>query len=161
MKWDFACVLITTWLNGVMLWSWCRMNWTIVEKNHQCLLERHINIRVLNLFHPQIPPFWFLQARLAWQLLVRALALNTVINNLKIQSSQMLCQAPFAGVSRTITLLREATAHLVVLCQEMEPAPMSPTFFSTIIGILIFLVPMIPPWTSKIAGLASFFPCFG
>ncbi|KAJ6335882.1 hypothetical protein OIU76_006981 [Salix suchowensis] len=73
----------------------------------------------------------------------------------------MLCQAPFAGVSRTITSLREATAHLVVLCQEMEPAPMSPTLLSTIIGILIFPVPMIPPWTSKIAGLASFFPCFG
>jgi len=73
----------------------------------------------------------------------------------------MLCQALFAGVSRTITLLREATVHLVVHCQEMEPAPMSPTFFRTITGILIFPVPMIPPWTSKIACLASFFPCFG
>jgi hypothetical protein len=144
-----------------MLWSWCRMNWTIVEKNHQCLLERHTNIRIPNLFHPQIPPFWFLRARLACQLLVRAPALNTVINNLRIQFSQMLCQALFAGVSRTITLLREATVHLVVHCQEMEPAPMSPTFFRTITGILIFPVPMIPPWTSKIACLASFFPCFG
>ncbi|KAJ6399133.1 hypothetical protein OIU77_019810 [Salix suchowensis] len=86
------------------------MNWTIVEKNHQCPLERHINIRLPNLFRSQIPPFWFLQAH---QQLRRALVLNTVINKPRIQFSQMLCRAPFAGVSRTITLLRGATVRKV------------------------------------------------
>ncbi|KAJ6774039.1 hypothetical protein OIU79_017467 [Salix purpurea] len=132
------------------------MNWIIVEKNHQCPLERHINIRLPNLFRSQIPPFWFLQAH---QQLRRALVLNTVINKPRIQFSQMLCRAPFAGVSRTITLLRGATVRKVAHPQEMEPATTSPTFFNTITGILILPAPMIPLWTSKIAGPTSFFPC--
>ncbi|KAJ6774040.1 hypothetical protein OIU79_017467 [Salix purpurea] len=126
------------------------MNWIIVEKNHQCPLERHINIRLPNLFRSQIPPFWFLQAH---QQLRRALVLNTVINKPRIQFSQMLCRAPFAGVSRTITLLRGATVRKVAHPQEMEPATTSPTFFNTITGILILPAPMIPLWTSKIAAL--------
>lgn len=113
-----------------------------MERSHRCPLGHQFNISIPNL---HCRPLWSLLA-LPAKLVGRGLALSSVINSPRIQSSPMLCQALFVEVSSSITC-REVISRMVVCLLELGAGVMSPTFFSCKTGILILQAPMILQWT--------------
>lgn len=88
------------------------------------------------------------QVFLGKQLPDKEVDLSNLITIPKVQSSQMLCPAPFAGVCSSITLLRKLTTQTVGCREEMEPPEtMNPTFFSTRMQTPIQSALMIRRWT--------------
>lgn len=117
----------------------CRTSWITVGRNRQCRLEpQSTNISILNQQCSSQTQAFQLQVFLGKQPPVKEVEPSTLIINPKVQSFQMRCQAPFAGVCSSITLLRKITTRTVGCREEMAPPGiMNPTFYSTKTGTLI------------------------
>ena len=110
-----------------------RTSWIIVGRNRQCPLEQQqsTNINMLNQQCSSQTQAFQLQVFLHKQPPDKGVEPSTLITIPKVQSSQMLYQAPFAGVCSSITSLRKLTTQTVGRREETEPLEtMNPTSFS-------------------------------